>query len=51
MQTGVGGVLYPPRALGIPTTLMLLAPTCDDIWFWRGTNIVPVPGRKYKVDG
>ncbi len=52
LQTGVGGVLYPPHSL---KTEMLnqelftsIAPTMDDIWFWaaavaNGTKIVPVP--------
>lgn len=59
MQTGVGGVLYPPHSLDEamldPALFMALAPTCDDIWFWlaavsRGTYVVPVPGGKCKVD-
>ncbi len=52
IQTGVGGVLYPPHSL---KTEMLdsnifkeIAPTTDDIWFWaaavaNGTKIVPFP--------
>lgn len=52
IQTGVGGVLYPPHSL---KTDMLdealfksLAPTTDDIWFWaaavaNGTTVMPVP--------
>ncbi len=53
MQTGVGGVLYPPHSLDekmLDSTLfMKMAPTNDDIWFWaaavsRGTYVVPVPG-------
>jgi hypothetical protein len=52
MQTGVGGVLYPPRALDAsmldPSLFMAMAPTVDDVWFWaaavaRGTYVVPVP--------
>lgn len=52
MQTGVGGVLYPPHSLdeGMldPIKFMALAPTCDDVWFWaaavsKGTPVVPVP--------
>lgn len=52
IQTGVGGVLYPPGALRAdmldPEIFMALAPTTDDIWFWaaavaRGTYVVPVP--------
>lgn len=51
IQTGVGGVLYPPHSLK-PEMLDVelftqLAPTTDDIWFWaaavaNGTPIVPV---------
>ncbi|MFV0555386.1 MAG: hypothetical protein ACK5LR_11895 [Mangrovibacterium sp.] len=52
VQTGVGGVLYPPHSLD--TTMldskifMEMAPTVDDIWFWaaavaNGTKIAPVP--------
>lgn len=53
MQTGVGGVLYPPHSLDekmLDSALfMTLAPTTDDIWFWaaavsRGTYVVPIPG-------
>lgn len=52
MQTGVGGVLYPPHSLDeqmlIPAQFMALAPTNDDIWFWaaavsHGTYVVPLP--------
>ena len=53
LQTGVGGVLYPPHSLD-ETMLdaelfMQMAPTNDDIWFWaaavaKGTYVVPVPG-------
>lgn len=52
LQTGVGGVLYPPHSLDInmldPSLFMELAPTNDDIWFWaaavaKGTFVVPVP--------
>ncbi len=52
IQTGVGGVLYPPHSLN-PEMLdenifMKLAPTTDDIWFWasaisNGRTIIPVP--------
>lgn len=53
LQTGVGGVLYPPHSLDEemlrPELFMQMAPTCDDIWFWaaavsKGTYVVPVPG-------
>lgn len=52
LQTGVGGVLYPPHSLDIqmldPALFMKLAPTNDDIWFWaaavsKGTFVVPLP--------
>lgn len=55
MQTGVGGVLYPPHSLDekmLDSALfMALAPTTDDVWFWaaavsRGTYVVPLPGGK-----
>jgi hypothetical protein len=48
-QTGVGGVLYPPRSLS-PEVLkeeifFSIAPTTDDVWFWamavlNGTKIL-----------
>ncbi|MCL2596939.1 MAG: glycosyltransferase [Paludibacter sp.] len=57
LQTGVGGVLYPPNCLK-PQMLdskifMEVAPTVDDIWFWaaavaNGTKIAPVPFSKPK---
>jgi hypothetical protein len=52
IQTGVGGVLYPPNVLKADMldqkVFMTVAPTTDDIWFWaaavaRGTYVVPVP--------
>jgi hypothetical protein len=52
LQTGVGGVLYPPHSLSEkmlkPEVFMQLAPTVDDIWFWaaavtNGTKIAPIP--------
>ena len=52
IQTGVGGVLYPPHSLKeemIDEELFTkIAPTTDDIWFWAaavaaGTPVVPVP--------
>lgn len=55
MQTGVGGVLYPPKSLDEnmldPALFMELAPTNDDIWFWaaavsKGTYVVPVPNGR-----
>lgn len=58
MQTGVGGVLYPPHSLDEtmldPELFLSLAPTNDDIWFWaaavsRGTYIVPLPDGQRHV--
>lgn len=58
MQTGVGGVLYPPYSLDenmLDASLFMdLAPTNDDIWFWaaavsKGTYVVPVPGWHQKL--
>jgi len=52
LQTGVGGVLYPPGSLKSdmldPEIFTKTAPTADDIWFWaaavaNGTKIAPVP--------
>ena len=52
MQTGEGGVLYPPHSLDEnmldASVFMELAPTNDDIWFWaaavsKGTYVVPLP--------
>lgn len=52
MQTGVGGVLYPPHSLDEtmldPARFMAIAPTNDDVWFWaaavsKGTYVVPLP--------
>lgn len=38
MQTGVGGVLYPPHSLHSDvfdyTKIASICPTADDIWFW-----------------
>ena len=60
IQTGVGGVLYPPHSLK-PEMLDVelftrIAPTTDDIWFWaaavaNGTPIVPVPFGHNKPKG
>ncbi len=56
IQTGVGGVLYPPHALRAdmldPKLFRTVAPTTDDIWFWaaavaNGTYIVPFPWGKH----
>lgn len=52
MQTGVGGVLYPPHSLDETmldaARFMAIAPTNDDVWFWaaavsKGTYVVPLP--------
>lgn len=60
IQTGVGGVLYPPYALKpemLDSALFTrIAPTTDDIWFWaaavaNGTPIVPVPFGHNKPRG
>lgn len=60
LQTGVGGVLYPPHSL---RTDMLdvemftkVAPSCDDIWFWaaavrNGFPVLPVPFGRNKPRG
>lgn len=58
LQTGVGGVLYPPHSLDEemmdPTIFTQLAPTQDDIWFWaaavsKGTFVVPIPFGKSRA--
>ncbi len=60
LQTGVGGVLYPPHSLKADMMDMELftkmAPTTDDIWFWaagvaNGFPIVPVPFGHNKPRG
>ena len=60
IQTGVGGVLYPPGSLKTdmldPEQFTRLAPTADDIWFWgaavaNGTKIFPVPFGQNKPKG
>lgn len=60
IQTGVGGVLYPPGALKkemIDEQLFTrIAPTADDFWFWaaavaNGTEIIPVPFGRNKPKG
>lgn len=53
MQTGVGGVLYPPYSLkaemlATDDLFTTLSPTADDIWFWaaavaNGRRVIPVP--------
>lgn len=56
IQTGVGGVLYPPHSLNpsmIDDELFLkIAPTTDDIWFWaaaisNGRTVIPMPYGKH----
>lgn len=60
IQTGVGGVLYPPRSLKMEMIdddlFTAIAPTTDDIWFWaaavaNGTEIIPVPFGRNKPKG
>lgn len=60
IQTGVGGVLYPPHTLRedmLDEKLFRgMAPTTDDIWFWaaavaNGRKIVPVPFGHNKPKG
>ena len=56
IQTGVGGVLYPPNSLNLEMLnskiFKEIAPTTDDIWFWaaavaNGTYVVPFPFGKH----
>lgn len=60
LQTGVGGVLYPPHSLAeemLDIKLFTqLAPSTDDIWFWaagvaNGYPVVPVPFGHNKPRG
>lgn len=60
IQTGVGGVLYPPGSLRADMLdeklFTSIAPTMDDIWFWaaavaNGTEIIPVPFGQNKPRG
>lgn len=60
LQTGVGGVLYPPHSLRsdmLDVELFTkLAPRTDDIWFWaaavaNGTHVIPVPFGHNKPHG
>ncbi len=60
IQTGVGGVLYPPGCLKSDMLdeklFRAIAPTMDDIWFWaaavaNGTEIIPVPFGRNKPRG
>lgn len=52
IQTGVGGVLYPPHSLKSEmldiSLFTRIAPTTDDIWFWAAAvanniPVIPVP--------
>lgn len=60
LQTGVGGVLYPPHSLKNDMLdvglFSKIAPTADDIWFWaaavaNGFPVVPVPFGHNKPRG
>lgn len=60
LQTGVGGVLYPPHSLKedmMDAELFTkLAPSTDDIWFWaagvaNGYPVIPVPFGRNKPKG
>ncbi|MDR0330937.1 MAG: hypothetical protein LBH93_04420 [Chitinispirillales bacterium] len=60
LQTGVGGVLYPPNSLMPemldPKLFTKMAPTTDDIWFWaaavaNGVKLAPVPFGHSKPRG
>lgn len=60
LQTGVGGVLYPPHSLRkdmLDVDLFSkIAPSTDDIWFWaaavaNGHIVIPVPFGRNKPHG
>ncbi len=60
LQTGVGGVLYPPHSLKkemMDVDLFTkIAPSTDDIWFWaagvaNGFPVIPVPFGHNKPRG
>lgn len=60
IQTGVGGVLYPPHSLRADMLreelFTQMAPTNDDIWFWaaavaNGRKVIPVPFGHNKPRG
>ncbi len=60
LQTGVGGVLYPPHSLRqdmLDVELFTaIAPSTDDIWFWaaavaNGLPVIPVPFGRNKPRG
>ena len=57
LQTGVGGVLYPPHSLRADMLdvelFTKIAPCTDDIWFWaagvaNGFPVIPVPFGRNK---
>lgn len=60
LQTGVGGVLYPPHSLRADmldaALFNQLAPGTDDLWFWaaaaaNGVPVIPVPFGHNKPRG
>lgn len=60
LQTGVGGVLYPPHSLRkdllVADLFSKIAPSTDDIWFWaaavvNGFSVIPVPFGHNKPRG
>ena len=60
LQTGVGGVLYPPHSLRKDMMdedlFTKIAPSTDDIWFWaagvlNGYPVIPVPFGHNKPRG
>ena len=60
LQTGVGGVLYPPHSLRADMMdidlFTRIAPSCDDFWFWaaavrNGYPVVPMPFGRNKPRG
>lgn len=60
LQTGVGGVLYPPHSLKkdmLDVDLFSkIAPSTDDLWFWaaaiaNGNFVIPVPFGHNKPHG
>ncbi len=60
VQTGVGGVLYPPHSLKADMLseelFTSIAPTADDLWFWaaavaNGRMVIPVPFGQNKPKG
>lgn len=60
LQTGVGGVLYPPHSLKSDMLdvdlFSKIAPSTDDIWFWAAGvandfSVIPVPFGRNKPRG